>query len=63
MGGSGIQVIEFNPAGDVVWFFKQDPTAFSSIAGVMVLDGKDPQFLYVQETSTDSTWRPVIPTP
>jgi hypothetical protein len=62
-GGSGIQVLEFNPAGTVVWFWKQDAAAFSSIQGVMVLDGKDPKYLHVQETSPDSTWQPVIPTP
>jgi hypothetical protein len=62
-GGSGIQVIEFNPAGEVVWFWKQDPAQFSSIQGVQVLDGKDPRYLHVQETSDDSTWQPVIPTP
>ena len=62
-GDFGIQVIEFNPAGDVVWFYKQDPTAFSSIQGVMVIDGMDPTFLHVQEISPDSTWQPVIPTP
>jgi hypothetical protein len=62
-GGSGIQVLEFNPAGDVVWFWKQDPAIFSSIQGVQVLDGKDPKYLHCQETSTDSTWQPVIPTP
>ncbi len=62
-GGSGIQVIEFDPKGNVAWSWKQDATQFSSIQGVMVLDGKDPQYLHVQETSTDSTWQPVIPTP
>lgn len=62
-GASGIQVIEFDPKGTVVWSWKQDPTQFSSIQGLMVLDGKDPQYLHVQETSTDSTWQPVVPTP
>jgi hypothetical protein len=62
-GNSGIQVIEFNPAGDVVWSYKQDPAVFSSIQGVMVIDGMDPANLYVQETSPDSTWQPVIPMP
>jgi hypothetical protein len=62
-GGSGIQVIEFNPAGDVVWYWKQDPAAFSSIQGVQVLDGKNPMYLHVEETSPDSTWQPVVPTP
>jgi hypothetical protein len=62
-GPIGIQVIEFNPAGDVVWFYKQDPMVFGAIGGVMVIDGMDPNFLHVQEISPDSTWQPVIPTP
>jgi hypothetical protein len=62
-GGSGIQVLEFNPAGDVIWFWKQDPAIFSSIQGVQVLDGKNPMNLHCQEVSSDSTWQPVIPTP
>jgi hypothetical protein len=60
-GNAGRQVFEFNPAGDVTWFYQQDPKLFSSINGVMVLDGKDPQYLHVQETSSDSTWQPVRP--
>jgi hypothetical protein len=60
---SGIQVIEFSPAGDVAWFYKQDPQVFSTIEGVMVIDGMDPRFLHAQEISPDSTWQPVIPTP
>jgi hypothetical protein len=59
-GGSGIQVLEFNPKGEVIWFWKQDPTIFSSIQGVQVMDGKDPKYLHVQETSPNSTWQPVM---
>jgi hypothetical protein len=62
-GGSGIQVLEFDPTGKLVWFWKQDPTIFSSIQGVQSMDGKDPQYLYVQETSSDSTWQPVMTNP
>jgi hypothetical protein len=68
-GNSGIQVLEFDPTGKVIWSYHQMPTPafppadFSSIQGVMVLDGKDPMKLHVQETSTDSTWQPVTPTP
>ena len=62
-GGSGIQVIEFDPTGKVTWFWKQDPAVFSSIQGVQVMDGKNPLYLHVQETSADSTWQPVMPTP
>jgi hypothetical protein len=62
-GNSGIQVIEFDPTGTVTWYWKQDPAAFSSIQGVQVMDGKNPMYLHVQETSADSTWQPVNPTP
>jgi hypothetical protein len=62
-GASGLQVLEFDPLGKLVWFWKQDPTNFSSIQGVQVMDGKDPRYLYVQEWSRDGTWQPVIPTP
>jgi hypothetical protein len=62
-GGSGLQVLEFDPTGKLVWFWKQDPTIFSSIQGVQVMDGKDPKYLHVQETSPNSTWQPVNPTP
>jgi hypothetical protein len=62
-GPLGVQVIEFDPAGDVVWFYKEDPTVFSAIQGAMVIDGMDPKYLHVQEISPDSTWQPVIPTP
>jgi hypothetical protein len=59
-GGNGIQVLEFNPKGEVVWFWKQDPTIFSSIQGVQVMDGKDPKCLHAQEISPNSTWQPVM---
>ncbi|HVZ73727.1 MAG TPA: hypothetical protein VHJ20_15210 [Polyangia bacterium] len=58
-GNSGIQVLEFDPTGKVVWEYKQDPKLFSSIQGVMMLDCKDPMKLHVIETSPDSTWQPV----
>jgi hypothetical protein len=60
-GKSGQQVLEFDPKGTLVWFWQQDPTIFSSIQGVQVMDGKDPKYLHVQETSNNSTWQPVIP--
>jgi hypothetical protein len=58
-GGTGIQVLEFTPAGDVVWTYQQDPTVFSSIQDVLVIDGMDPQFPHVLETSTNGAWQPV----
>jgi hypothetical protein len=58
----GIQVLEFNPAGELVWFYMQDPNVFSGIQGVQVIDGMDPRFLHVLEISADGTWQPVFPT-
>jgi hypothetical protein len=62
-GATGIQIIEFDPAGEVVWYYKQDPAKLSSLQDVLVIDGMDPRYLHVQETSSDSTWQPVIPKP
>ena len=41
MGAKGTQLIEYNSAGKLLWSWKQDPTQFSSIQGVIVLDGLD----------------------
>jgi hypothetical protein len=56
--GFGIEILELNPAGDVVWYYKHDPNVFSSIQGVMVLDGLDPTKLNVEDTD-DGTWQAV----
>jgi hypothetical protein len=60
-GTSGVQVLEFNPAGDVVWMYKQDPLVFSSIQDVLVIDGMDPLVPHVLETSTNGSWQPATP--
>jgi hypothetical protein len=57
-GSHGIQVIEFNAAGQVVWYYKQDPATFSSIQGVLLLDGLDPTKLNIEDTD-DGTWQAV----
>ncbi len=56
--GNNVEIIEFDPTGAVVWFYKTDPAVFSAIQGVMVIDGLDPQYLHVEETE-DGTWQPV----
>jgi hypothetical protein len=58
-GGSGLQVLEFDQTGKLVWYWKQDPTIFSSIQGVQMMDCKDATKMHVQETSPDSTWQPL----
>jgi len=47
-GGTGIQLLEYNPAGKLVWSWKQDETKYSSLQGVIVLDGLNTKFLHVE---------------
>jgi hypothetical protein len=47
-GSSGHQVVEYSPDGDRVWSWKQDATKFSSIQGVLVLDGLDTKQAYIE---------------
>jgi hypothetical protein len=56
-GAKGLQIVEFDPTGKVVWTYKQDPAVYSSIQGVMVLDGLDPQVLHIE--SVNGMWTPV----
>ena len=56
-GGKGLQIVEFDPTGKVVWSYKQDPAMYSSIQGVMVLDSLDTQVLHIE--SVNGMWTPV----
>ena len=47
-GKSGHQLLEFNPEGELVWSWKQDHLKFSSLQGVIALDGLDPEYLYIE---------------
>jgi hypothetical protein len=40
-GGKGVQLLEYDPAGLLVWRWKQDPALVSSLHQVLVLDGLD----------------------
>ena len=44
-GGSGVQLLEFNPAGEMVWSWSK-PDLISSLQGVLVLDGLDSSKLH-----------------
>ena len=48
-GGSGTQILEYTPAGKLVWKWQQDATKFSSIQGVIVLDGLDLNVLHIED--------------
>lgn len=44
-GASGMALIEFDPAGAVAWTWN-DPARTSSLQGVLILDGLDPDLLH-----------------
>ncbi|MEO6672680.1 MAG: hypothetical protein ABIN93_04560, partial [Ginsengibacter sp.] len=48
-GGIGVQLLEYSPAGKLVWSWKQDAGNFSSLQGVIALDGLDTNFLHVED--------------
>ncbi len=48
-GTSGTQLLEFTPAGKLVWSWQQDATKFSSLHSVIILDGLDTNFLHVED--------------
>jgi hypothetical protein len=48
-GDSGTQLLEYNPNGDLVWSWKQDPAKYSSLQGVIVLDGLNLKKLHVED--------------
>ena len=48
-GASGIQLLEYTPTGELAWSWKQDAEKFSSLQGVIVLDGLDVNFLHVED--------------
>ncbi|MEP7323366.1 MAG: hypothetical protein ABI761_15685 [Saprospiraceae bacterium] len=48
-GDSGIQLLEYTPAGKLAWYWHQDAKRFSSLHAVIVLDGLDLNLLYVED--------------
>lgn len=50
-GASGVQILEYTPNGNLVWQWKQDPEKFSSLQGVIVLDGLDLNRLHVENAA------------
>lgn len=58
-GSEGIQLIEFDSAGTVAWQFRQDPARYSSLHGVLVLDGLDPAQAYDERAGVQApAWGP-----
>lgn len=50
-GNSGIQLLEFNPRGSIVWKWSDGPR-ISSVQGVLVLDGLDASVLHDERNGT-----------
>jgi hypothetical protein len=50
-GASGIQLLEYTPDGKLAWSWKQDSSKFSSLQGVIVLDGLNLKLLHVEDGS------------
>ena len=48
-GASGVQVLEYTPQGKLAWQWKQDATKFSSLQGIIVLDGLNLSKLHVED--------------
>ncbi len=51
LGGNGHQVVEYTPKGELAWSWQQYPDKFSSIQGVIILDGLDLNRLYVENVN------------
>jgi hypothetical protein len=48
-GEKGTQILEYTPAGKLAWKWQQDAAKFSSIQGLIVLDGLDINLLHVED--------------
>jgi hypothetical protein len=46
-----VQLLEYTPGGKLVWSWKQDAEKFSSLQGVIVLNGLDINRLHVENSA------------
>jgi hypothetical protein len=58
-GGEGTQALEFDSTGALVWQFHQDPAKFSSLHGVLVLDGLDTRLGHDERDGAQTPWAPL----
>lgn len=52
LGGKGLQLVEYDTTGKLVWSWKQDASFVSSLQGAIVLDGLDQDKLQVESLTT-----------
>jgi hypothetical protein len=57
-GSEGVQLLEFDSSGALVWQYHQDPARISSLHGVLVLDGLDPRQAYDEREGFMVPWVP-----
>jgi len=50
-GASGVQLLEYSPKGKLIWSWNQDPAKYSSLQGVIALDGLDTDKLYIEDSN------------
>jgi outer membrane protein assembly factor BamB len=50
-GASGMQVLEYAPDGKLVWSWKQDPAKYSSLQGVIILNGLDLKLMHIEDAN------------
>ncbi len=51
-GDTGLQLLEYDPAGSLAWAWQQDDAFVASLQGVIVLDGLDLDVLHVESPIT-----------
>jgi hypothetical protein len=51
-GGQGIQLLEYDNTGELVWWWQQEDAFIDSLQYVIVLDGLDLEKLHVESTTT-----------
>ncbi len=49
LGTIGTQLLEYSPSGKLVWKWQQDATKYSSLQGVIALDGLDINLLHIED--------------
>ncbi len=48
-GAIGTQLLEYTPEGKLAWSWQQDPTHFSSLHAVIILDGLDTNQMHIED--------------
>jgi hypothetical protein len=52
LGDKGLQVLEYDSSGKLIWSWKQDASFVSSLQHLIVLDGLDVEKLQVESPET-----------